>query len=237
MSGPWYKKGIFPDLSGSFHPGIRVVQSAAVHALGDIGPEAVGPLVLALKKKNRNLRLGAIGALAEIKDPGAVSALADMMKDPGSEVRWQAAIALGEMGSHEAVAPLLRGLEDPDKYVRYGSAISLVKNGYQPSGDDRMGLVLCGHAGLGPVTDHGVSLPLPLLRTSSAIPTVTSGSMRSGFLAISVTGRPVRPSSDRWAMPTGRCGGKRPLPPRSAVSRRCTCPAGYTRGRAYRKIR
>jgi HEAT repeat protein len=109
------------------------VQSDAVHALGDIGPEAVGPLVLALKKMNRNLRLGAIGALAEIRDPGAVPALADMMKDSGSEVRWQAAIALGEMNSHEAVAPLLRGLEDPDKYVRYGSAISLLKNGYQPS--------------------------------------------------------------------------------------------------------
>lgn len=111
-----------------------LVQSSAVHALGKIGPEAVGPLVLALKKKNRYLRLGAIGALAEIKDPGAVSALADMMEDPGSEVRWQAAIALGEMHSNEAVAPLLRGLEDPDKYVRYGSAISLAKNGYQPSG-------------------------------------------------------------------------------------------------------
>jgi HEAT repeat protein len=111
------------------------VQSDAVHALGDIGPEAVGPLVRALENKNRFLRLGAIGALAAIKDPGAVSALAGMMKDPGSEVRWQAAIALGEIGSHEAVAPLLHGLEDPDKYVRYGSAISLAKNGSQPTGD------------------------------------------------------------------------------------------------------
>jgi HEAT repeat protein len=108
------------------------VQSTAVHALGDIGPEAVGPLVHALKKKNRYLRLGAIGALAKIKDPGAVSALADMMKDPASEVRWQAAIALGEVGSHEAIAPLLCGLEDRDKYVRYGSALSLKKNGYHP---------------------------------------------------------------------------------------------------------
>lgn len=109
------------------------VQSAAVRALGDIGPEAVGPLVIALKKKNRYLRLGAIGALAKIKDTGAVSALADMMKDPVSEVRWQAAIALGEMGSRNAVAPLLSGLEDTDKYVRYGSALSLGKNGYQPA--------------------------------------------------------------------------------------------------------
>jgi hypothetical protein len=109
-----------------------VIQSAAVHALGDIGPEAVGPLVQALAKKNRNLRLGAIGALAEIKDSGALSALADMMKDPASEVRWQAAIALGEMGSTEANLPLLKGLEDRDKYVRYGSALSLKKNGYLP---------------------------------------------------------------------------------------------------------
>jgi hypothetical protein len=112
------------------------VQSAAVHALAGIGPEAVGPLVRALEKKNRNLRLGVIGALAGIRDPGAVSALAEMMKDPGSEVRWQAAIALGETGGSEAVAPLLHGLEDRDKYVRYGSAISLRKNGYQPS-DER----------------------------------------------------------------------------------------------------
>jgi HEAT repeat protein len=111
------------------------IQSKAVHALGEIGPPATGLLVLALKKKNRNLRLGAIGALAEIRDASAVSALAGMMNDSGSEVRWQAAIALGEMGSQEAVAPLLRGLEDQDKYVRYGSAISLIKNGYQPYDD------------------------------------------------------------------------------------------------------
>jgi hypothetical protein len=108
------------------------LQSAAVHALGTIGHEAVRPLVLALKKKNRYLRLGALGALAEIRDPGAVSALSDMMKDPGSEVRWQAAIALGEVRSYETIIPLLQGLGDPDKYVRYGSAVSLVKNGYQP---------------------------------------------------------------------------------------------------------
>jgi HEAT repeat protein len=111
------------------------VQSAAVHALGGIGPEAVGPLVSALEKKDRNLRLGVIGALAGIRDPGAVSALAGMMDDPGSEVRWQAAIALGETGGSEAVAPLLRGLEDRNKYVRYGSAISLKKTGYQPPDD------------------------------------------------------------------------------------------------------
>jgi HEAT repeat protein len=111
------------------------VQSAAVHALGAIGPEAVGPLVRTLETRNRTLRLGAIGALAEIGDAASVPALAAMMKDPVSEVRWQAAIALGETGSHDAVAPLLSALGDPDKYVRYGSAISLGKCGFLPSGE------------------------------------------------------------------------------------------------------
>jgi hypothetical protein len=127
------KKRDIPGLIRALSYRDPVVQLDAVHALRDAGPDAVAPLVQALKKKNRYLRLGVIGALAEIKDPGAVPVLADMMKDPVSEVRWQAAIALGEMGSQEAVPPLLHGLEDVDKYVRYGSAISLTKNGYQPS--------------------------------------------------------------------------------------------------------
>jgi len=131
--GALIKKRDIPGLIRALSDRDPDVQSDAVNALRDIGPEAVIPLVHALRKNNRNLRLGAIGALAEIKDSRAVPVLTDMMKDPVSEVRWQAAIAFGEMGSHEAVAPLLHGLEDRDKYVRYGSAISLIKNGYQPS--------------------------------------------------------------------------------------------------------
>ena len=109
------------------------VQSDAVDAIAEMGRDAVGPLVRALRNKNRTLRLGVIGALAEIRDQSAVSALEEMMKDPGSEVRWQAAIALGETGSQDAIISLLQGLKDPDKYVRYGSAISLAKIGYSPS--------------------------------------------------------------------------------------------------------
>ncbi len=131
--GALLQKRDIPGLIRALSSRDPATQSAAVRALGDIGTEAVGPLVLALKKKDRHLRLGATGALAEIGDCSAVPGLAEMMKDPGSEVRWQAAIALGEMGSREAIEPLLPGLSDPDKYVRYGSAISLIKNCYQPS--------------------------------------------------------------------------------------------------------
>ena len=68
----------------------------AVHALGMLGSEATGPLLAALGKKGRDVRLGIISALAEIRDPRAVSSLIRMLKDRSSEVRWQAAIALGE---------------------------------------------------------------------------------------------------------------------------------------------
>jgi hypothetical protein len=108
------------------------IQAAAVHALGNIGTAATEALIVALKKKNRNLRLGVIGALAEIKDSRAVSSLMEMIEDPGSEIRWQAAMALGEIGDPGAIPAILKALKDTDKYVRYGSAVSLMKIGYQP---------------------------------------------------------------------------------------------------------
>ena len=82
--------------------------------------------------KNRNLRLGVIGALTEIEDPRAVSSLVEMTRDPCSEGRWQAVIALGEIGDPADAPAILESLKDPYKYVRYGSAISLVKVGHKP---------------------------------------------------------------------------------------------------------
>jgi len=111
------------------------IQAAAIHALGSIGSDASEALIQLLRKKNRTLRLGVIGTLAEIKDARAVTSLCGMLHDPGSEVRWQAAIALGEIGDPQATVSLLESLRDPDKYVRYGSAISLLKIGYKPATD------------------------------------------------------------------------------------------------------
>jgi HEAT repeat protein len=107
----------------------------AVHALGTIGSEATVPLIAALNRKDRDLRLGVITALAEIRDPRAVSSLVRMLEDRSSEVRWQAAIALGETGDSSATGALLESLRDHDKYVRYGSALSLIKIGYKPVRD------------------------------------------------------------------------------------------------------
>jgi hypothetical protein len=121
------------------------IQTAAIHALGELGAIAIDPLLEAAgKKRNRLLRLGAISALSEIKDPRSVPDLIHLLKDPSSEIRWQAAIALGEFNDPAVIPPLMSALRDPDKYVRYGSATSLQKFGYIPSDPEESGWYYAG---------------------------------------------------------------------------------------------
>jgi hypothetical protein len=138
------------------------IQASAVHALGRLGSDATEALVLALKKKNRNLRLGVIGALAEIKDARAVSSLTGIIRDPSSEIRWQAAIALGEIGDSAAAPAILEALQDTDKYVRYGSAISLVKIGHKPVNETEWAWYCAGMQEWDKVTELGSHALPPL---------------------------------------------------------------------------
>ncbi len=142
-------------LIGVLHSKNPEVQAAAVHALGSLGTDATPALITALKKKNRNLRLGVIGALAEIRDPRAVSSLIGMTGNPSSEIRWQAVIALGETGDPAAAPAILEALKDPDKYVRYGSAISLVKIGHKPVNETEWAWYFAGMQEWEKLTDLG----------------------------------------------------------------------------------
>ena len=100
------------------------------HSAGS-GPDATPFLITALKRKSRILRLGVIGALAEIQDPRSLSALVDRTKDESSEIRWQAAIALGELGDPMAAPALLDALPGQGRaHSAMHSAISLMKTGY-----------------------------------------------------------------------------------------------------------
>jgi hypothetical protein len=108
------------------------VQTLAAQALGLLGPAAMDELVRALKRKNKDVRLGVIGALSVIKDPRSVDPLTMTLIDENREVRWQAAFALGEIGDDRAIRPLLEALRDTDKYVRYGAASALAKLGWKP---------------------------------------------------------------------------------------------------------
>jgi hypothetical protein len=154
------QKGDINGLIGVLYSKNPEVQAAAVHALGSLGSDATDALILALKKNNRNLRLGVIGALAEIKDSRAVSSLIKMTRNPSSEIRWQAVIALGEMGDPVAAPAILEALKDTDKYVRYGSAISLVKIGHKPVNETEWAWYFAGMQEWEKLTDLGSpSLP------------------------------------------------------------------------------
>jgi HEAT repeat protein len=136
------------------------IQASAVHALGCLGSDATESLIPALKKKNKNLRLGVIGALAEIKDFRAVPSLIEMIQNPSSEIRWQAAIALGEIGDAAVSPVLLEALSDSDKYVRYGSAISLMKIGHKPVNETEWAWYFAGMQAWEKLTELGsVALP------------------------------------------------------------------------------
>jgi HEAT repeat protein len=113
----------FPDTS---------VQIRAAQALGKLGPAAIDHLLRALPTRDRNVKLGIIGALTEIRSRETAGPLIALLSDRNSEVRWQAAIALGEIGDDAAIGPLITAMGDTDKYVRYGAAISLTELGWKP---------------------------------------------------------------------------------------------------------
>jgi HEAT repeat protein len=120
------------------------VQTLAAEALGSLGGEGIHDLILALKDKDRDVRLGIIEALSVIRDKRAVPSLIELLGDTSSEVRWETAIALGEIGSPDAISPLKNSLRDPDKYVRYGAASALAKIGWNPESDEEKAFYYVG---------------------------------------------------------------------------------------------
>ena len=120
------------------------VQTSAAHALGTLGTEGSDELILALKTKDKDVRLGIIEALSVVRDPRAVPSLIHLLSDASSEVRWEAAIALGEINDPATTAPLLQALMDHDKYVRYGAASALQNSGWKPASDEERAFHLVG---------------------------------------------------------------------------------------------
>jgi hypothetical protein len=107
-------------------------QWRAAEALGKLGSPGVEHLLASLHHPSREVRLGIIEALGEIRDYRAVPDLLHLLKDESGEVRWATALALGEIGDPRALQPVILSLLDPDKYVRYGAALALEKMGWQP---------------------------------------------------------------------------------------------------------
>ncbi|HUU76574.1 MAG TPA: HEAT repeat domain-containing protein [Methanoregulaceae archaeon] len=119
-------------------------QWKAAEALGEMGQEALDYLHEGMLSGNKDIRLGVIEALGEIKDPTSTDHLLTMLYDKDNEIRWEAALALGEIGDPIAIGPLVRTLEDTDRYVRYGSALALEKMRWRPSSQEETALLTVG---------------------------------------------------------------------------------------------
>jgi len=156
------------------HPDFTV-QWKAAEALGTLGPEAIDHLLEALLEHNLPGKLGAIEALAEIRDPRAATPLIHLLRyDPNIEVQWACAVALGELGDPAAVGPLREALLNHDKYVRYGAAIALNHLGWVPTTPEEnadllmalqewTAIVPLGEAAL-PALARGIADPDPAVR-------------------------------------------------------------------------
>lgn len=122
----------YPRLIRALRHRNLAVQWQASSALAGLGTEGMDHLLSALNTRNKDIRLGVIEALGEIRDPRAVEPLIDLLRDRDNEVRWEAALALGELADPLALDPLAATLRDPDRYVRYGAAVALEKMGWSP---------------------------------------------------------------------------------------------------------
>ncbi|OPY37937.1 MAG: PBS lyase HEAT-like repeat protein [Methanoregula sp. PtaU1.Bin051] len=131
-------KGDLRSLAGLLENRHPDVQWRAAEALGAAGPAATGTLVKCLDNHHVAVRLGALEALAEIRDPTCVPALIDALAhDPNAEVQWAAAIALGQIGDPRAIGPLVESLKSPDKFIRFGAAGSLHQLDWVPENTEQ----------------------------------------------------------------------------------------------------
>jgi len=102
----------------------------------DKSEDSVGPLLFALKDKNKEIRSAAALALGQFQDKKVVEPLIKMLADPTPLGRATAAQALGQLKDSGAITPLVRLLRDADTTVRTRAAHSLERLGWRPESDD-----------------------------------------------------------------------------------------------------
>jgi len=118
--GDWLTKTeeLITELIGKFEDDDPLVRFEAAQKLGEIGDEAIDPLVKLLKSNDDQMRKYATVALKNMGSEQVADSLIAALKDPDFGVRKFSAKALGELKSSKAVKPLLETLEDDDWGVR-----------------------------------------------------------------------------------------------------------------------
>ena len=129
-------KGLIKAMDYRKDPQIR---RAAAQALGQIrDPQALVPLVDALKDENVAVRQAAAWALGQIGDARVVKLLAPILQDEDVTARAIAARALGQIGDAQAEEPLVAvaGFNVEVWSVRQAAAWALDKIGWQPDSSE-----------------------------------------------------------------------------------------------------
>ncbi len=98
----------------------------AAKTMTRMGPEAVEPLIKALKSDNVSARANAAFAMQMVSDPRVFEALSGAVNDEAGEVRKEVVWAMSSKEDPRAVSGLVAALEnDPDSAVREKAAWSL----------------------------------------------------------------------------------------------------------------
>ena len=117
-SGGYSQQKDLNTLINNLKDGDWHVRKEAARLLGEIkDPCTIGPLIIALKDKDSDVRWSAAAALVKIGTP-AVEPLIGVLKEKDWHGREEAAWALGEIKDPRAVEPLVVALKGNDLYVR-----------------------------------------------------------------------------------------------------------------------
>lgn len=165
-------------------------------------PEAVGPLIFALKDKDAGVRCAVAKALRQFNDRKAVEPLIQMLRDSVPLARAAAAETLGHLGDPLAVNNLVGLLRDPDPIVRAIGARSLNRLGWRPGTDSQRVLQILAMGSLHQLVAMGPEGVGPLLDT------LRNGAPNKQFAAVKALGE----ISDPRVLPAMREALKKPSP-------------------------
>jgi hypothetical protein len=118
------------------HPDLKT-RTLAVDILIGIGAPAVPALISALRSPRSYFRLGAIEALAGIRDPASAWPLiAFLGNEKHTELKYATILALGGIESLGIIPVLVKTLQDNSKYLRFAAALSLDRLGWEPENEN-----------------------------------------------------------------------------------------------------
>jgi len=106
------------------------LRQSAITAVGQMGRDAATPILSALRRDNRQVRLAACTALQEMQGEGgfAVPELVDLCGEADAELQDAVFLTLASVG-REAIEPLMQLLHQPDEGRRRRAAMALGRIG------------------------------------------------------------------------------------------------------------